>query len=275
MAGTWADEHFDFDNVLAPRATGTSKPALLLTAPRAHPTAPARRAARSSPSAVGYVTRRRKLLLFPALVGAIRRGVGRVLRRRGRSMSTIGETWNELDALLRERGGPEWGYLRGPAEDAQMAAAEAVFGRALPPEVRASMLVHDGEGPAGGVVRGWRLLPASEMVAKWRRWQRLLDGGDLRARSVDPDPGVQAVAWHPAWIPVTESGHGDHHCIDLAPTEGGTAGQVIVVWHDEVARRVVASSFHDLIRKLRDDIAAGRAVVDKRGFVSDRPIPRQ
>jgi len=36
--------------------------------------------------------------------------------------------------------------------------------------------------------------------------------------------------------PLTDSGSGDRHCLDLDPAPGGSVGQVILMWHDSPER---------------------------------------
>lgn len=59
--------------------------------------------------------------------------------------------------------------------------------------------------------------------------------------------------WQPTWISITYNGCGDHHCLDLAPTNEGKIGQIISMWHDSEERDIFANNFKQwfehLVRK--------------------------
>ena len=118
-----------------------------------------------------------------------------------------------------------------------IAAAEASLGMALPAEVRAFYLAHDGGPPNALVCGGRELLSLARMVRQWRSWKEAFDAGAFD-EDVDPDEGVQGVGWIPQWIPITHDFGGNHDMIDLAPAKGGTMGQIVAVWHDDVARTI-------------------------------------
>jgi cell wall assembly regulator SMI1 len=145
-----------------------------------------------------------------------------------------------------QRAGPT---LPPPASAAAIAALEAKLGFALPDDVRAFYLAHDG-GPddhesfiaAPGEDYGRELLSIERIAGEWAIWKDLLDKGTFEANDHGkPDPGVQQKWWIPQWVPVTYDGSGNHHIIDVAPAAGGTVGQILSFWHDDAPRTVVAS----------------------------------
>ena len=56
---------------------------------------------------------------------------------------------------------------------------------------------------------------------------------------------------------MTYNGGGDHHCLDLAPAPGGDVGQIIRMWHDDVARCVEARSFRAWLEAYADELEHG------------------
>jgi hypothetical protein len=65
----------------------------------------------------------------------------------------------------------------------------------------------------------------------WRMLERLRAEGTFATwppREATPDNGfVQFTWWHPGWLPLAMDSAGNLYCIDLAPAERGTIGQVI------------------------------------------------
>ena len=50
--------------------------------------------------------------------------------------------------------------------------------------------------------------------------------------------------------------------IDMDPTEHGTAGQIIQMWHDDAAREKVADSLREFLQNYVRDLEAGLYVLD-------------
>ena len=88
----------------------------------------------------------------------------------------------------------------------------------------------------------FRLLRLKDVIREWRIWNKLLAAGEFRGRRSLSSPGVREDWYHPGWIPVTADGLGNHHCIDLSPAPGGRIGQIILMWHDQEARPLVAGT---------------------------------
>ena len=90
----------------------------------------------------------------------------------------------------------------------------------------------------------------------------------------EPEEGVADDSddwWNPKWVPLTYSGSGDHHCVDLAPTPDREVGQIILMYHDVPTRQVVARSFGAWLEAVANDLEAGRYVYDEdryRGLVN-------
>lgn len=160
------------------------------------------------------------------------------------------------------------GLAAGASED-DIEEAEADLEHALPADVRASLLRHngqlirdDGEPIGGGLLDGWALRGIADIVPEWRMLNGSLEGGDI-PKSIEADPEVRPVWWNPAWIPITADGAGNAHCIDLDPAPGGTAGQIIYFFYDAPERALVAASFREWLTDLADDLENGRQVYSK------------
>lgn len=136
--------------------------------------------------------------------------------------------------------------LNPPAIDADLATLEQQLGVTLPAEYLQMLQQHNGQrGLGDGLFDGQEFLSTQNVFAQWRIWKGLHDTGAFDGQRSSPAPGVRADWWNPRWIPFTHDGGGNHLCLDLDPAEGGTAGQVITVWHDSGERALAGSSFGD------------------------------
>lgn len=127
-----------------------------------------------------------------------------------------------------------------------IAKLEKRLGFALPEDVRAFYLAHDG-GPKDmdGFIDGEReLLSVARIASEWGTWKELLDNGTFGENNHgEPGRGVQKKWWIAEWVPVSYDGSGNHHVVDVAPAPRGKHGQIVDFWHDEASRKVVAPSF--------------------------------
>ena len=169
------------------------------------------------------------------------------------------EIWNRIEAWLNANAPEVAAGLNPPASPDELADTERELGVRFPESVRASFLRHDGQSPdSPGLLDGWEWLSLERVRTEWRVWKELLDDGTFAESESDADGlQVQREWWHPAWIPLTYSGSGDHHCVDLAPGPLGTPGQIIEMWHDEGSRGVVAPSFEAWLADFANELEAG------------------
>lgn len=119
------------------------------------------------------------------------------------------------------------------ASKATIAKVERELGLALPADVREFYLRHDG---AGGDERfnGCRLYSITQALAQRATLQSYAEGG--------------AHAFDPTWLPLTDDGAGNHHCVALS---GKIAGQIMDFDHETGAGRKVFASFTNLLQKAR------------------------
>ncbi|WP_249180811.1 SMI1/KNR4 family protein [Burkholderia cenocepacia] len=154
------------------------------------------------------------------------------------------DTWQWLDAAFAADASRLPGGLNGPASDDDIAALQVALGATLPDALVDSLRIHDGQAALGEAFSGSdALLSAREILAQWRIWKGLVDAGDFGDMTSEPDAGIADDWYNLKWIPFTHDGSGNHLCVDLDPAEGGVAGQVIRVWHDDARRERIARSF--------------------------------
>lgn len=132
------------------------------------------------------------------------------------------EAWAKAWKTARTR---SWNAeIRLPASAGKKAldAAEKTLGAKLPGDVRSFYELHDGAGE-DECFRGCRLYGIEEAVAK-RQWLLTIDGAPFDA----------------AWLPLTDDGAGNHHCVVLT---GPKAGTMVDFDHEVGGGRVLAKSF--------------------------------
>jgi cell wall assembly regulator SMI1 len=173
------------------------------------------------------------------------------------------QLWSRIEAWLCAHAPAIAVALNPPARAEDIEATERFFGVTFPDDVRSSYLRHDGQTyDSPGLLEGWEWLSLGRIRDEWGTWKDLLDHGEFEGIRSDGDR-VRVVDdwWNPRWIPVTYSGTGDHHCLDFAPGPGGTPGQIIMMWHDDGARPVVAPGFGAWLARFADELEAGEFVL--------------
>jgi cell wall assembly regulator SMI1 len=176
-------------------------------------------------------------------------------------MKTI---WDRIHVWLAEHAPEVLASLRPPATNEQVRAAEEAMGVHFPADVKACYRIHDGQGAVEGeyeppgFLYGWEWHSLEDVLGEWRTHKELVDDGtftsDIRSNPRGP---IRDDWWHPKWIPLTANGGGDHHCLDLAPKRGGRVGQIIIWWHDDSHRVVLARSLTQWLADFADELEAG------------------
>ncbi|HEY4453137.1 MAG TPA: SMI1/KNR4 family protein, partial [Pseudonocardiaceae bacterium] len=115
-------------------------------------------------------------------------------------MDDVERSWQRIENWLRDNAPDTYATLNPPASEAAIAAAEEFVGVAFPPDVVASLRVHDGvaAGPAEFDLAG-RYSPSSVARIK-SNWQMLTDL--LLDQFKDDD--MSGYWWHPQWVPIAE-----------------------------------------------------------------------
>lgn len=152
------------------------------------------------------------------------------------------------------------------ASDADFAALEALIGASLPEDFKSLYRSYNGQtDEAGYLFDAEEWLSLERIADEWQIWKDLYDDGTFAENGEDQgsepdDPAIEVVWWSPMWIPFTYDGSGNHLCVDLAPTESGTVGQVVRMWHDDSERSLEAKSFGAWIEQYVTALEAGEYV---------------
>jgi tetratricopeptide (TPR) repeat protein len=88
-------------------------------------------------------------------------------------------------------------------------------------------------------------------------WTGLLDDNAFADFTSQPQPAIRNDWFNKLWIPITYDRSFNNFCIDLAPTDYGSEGQIITLWHDSPEREIVAMSFDSFLTAFAQDLQDG------------------
>ena len=154
----------------------------------------------------------------------------------------LSHTFHRLRASLAETFPELIETLNGPVNSALLASFEQELGCPLPPSVRESLLIADGQdmdSGCNGLFFGLYLLPLDEVIREWTFWRQAEHDPDagqnpalLATMASIPPNWIQGLYACRGWIPLISDRTGNYVGVDLAPGPGGHYGQVIVFGRD-------------------------------------------
>ncbi|MDI2127608.1 ankyrin repeat domain-containing protein [Yinghuangia seranimata] len=152
----------------------------------------------------------------------------------------------------------------GPAGPDAVTKLEDAVGEFLTADFRAYLRLFGGHAGLG--VFEYEGLSVAGMMERRRSLEQLRETGTFDTwppRELDPERArVRFAWWHPGWVPFAADGGGNLWCIDLAPPEHGTRGQVFA-WEEHAGPlNPRASSFERFLSDYRDELLSGRHAYD-------------
>lgn len=164
--------------------------------------------------------------------------------------------WTRLDRWFEVNHPRVLQTLNPGASPEEIEAVERSIGQTLPPDVRASLAIHNGglQHP----ILGDDLLSTPQVIAEWREWRGLESYNEEFRWSMESFPeGAVALDYaNSGWIPLTQGGS-DYLGIDLAPGPSGSVGQVMNFGRDEEHKCVLASGWAEFLADLATFLESG------------------
>ena len=184
----------------------------------------------------------------------------------------VSESWVRIVSWLRSNAPSELENLGRPATLDELEAAALQLGLPLPRDFKDFLQIVNGTRPEGAssaifaAGNEWDMafspLSLAEIVDAWSMQKDLLEMGDFAGLEATASEGVAGDWWNAGWIPFAGNGGGDYYCLDTAPADGGTVGQVISHSHESGERAKLANSLAEYLDELAVALEAGTFVHD-------------
>lgn len=145
-------------------------------------------------------------------------GIGAVTAVPDAVTQRVNAVWQRIETWLAAHAPVSEAALAAPASPAQLGETHQRTGVALPPELVASLLRHDGMGTGGGELLPpiYRPISAADIGTQAKALCDVLTSG--------PDEGV-GVWWHGGFVPFAVDGAGDVLFLDQRPGHDGKLGE--------------------------------------------------
>lgn len=175
----------------------------------------------------------------------------------------VHEQWDRLERWMMDHTGRSLG-LRAGASESDIAELEQRMGLGLPPDMRASLLAHDGQetddtiafSPCGGFYGS-----VESIGEKWSDDQELAEEFPLSLSETQDEGRILDGVFSVRRIPIAGAPYwdGDNTYLDFAPGPKGTPGQVIQLT-SECDFVVLASSVSEYLDRLIQTLESGALV---------------
>ena len=148
----------------------------------------------------------------------------------------VSDLWRRLETWVGITGAPSLSLNPGASEKA-IAAAEKAMKLSFPPDVRASLAVHDGQATEGGApVFPWMpgcppLLPLARIVERWKEEQDFAAKRQPKKEWFDAGGKLKGGVYRTGRIPIAGPVRkdGERTFLDMDPGPAGTRGQLITM----------------------------------------------
>lgn len=184
------------------------------------------------------------------------------------------DLWQRLERFFAAREQPL--ALRPGASEAEIARVEAALGQRLPDDLRASLLIHDGEDWQQGIrwlLDGMVWLPVAGILTSWQEQQTYYArwGEDEYVNDYQDEDRIRNVIFHPRRIPIAEQEGVCGLWLDFTPGPSGIVGQVIMDI-TECDFIVLAPTFRAFLARYLELLETGVYVYDAETY--DRVVPQ-
>ncbi|HUQ02289.1 MAG TPA: hypothetical protein VM261_07305 [Kofleriaceae bacterium] len=151
----------------------------------------------------------------------------------------VGELWRRLETWVATTGAPPLSLSPGASEKA-IAAAEKTMKLAFPPDVRASLAIHDGQvAEVGAQIFPWMpgcppMLSVARIVERWKEEQDLAAKKQPKKELLDATGKLKSGLYRTGRIPLAgpldpRRRDGERTFLDMDPGPAGVRGQLITM----------------------------------------------
>lgn len=177
--------------------------------------------------------------------------------------TTIDDLWCRIERVLKTHAPNTATTLAPPASERELADLESAIRLTLPPDLRASLKIHNGQidpTRCHAFCGEGILLSTSKIADRWRMVTEIDEDSRF-----DYAPG-QGPWWKTTCIPFTDA-EGNMLCVDMDPALEDRMGEVVCHVHDGEIERGLGTSFKDWLSSLADRLDAGRFRMDDYGYL--------
>jgi cell wall assembly regulator SMI1 len=177
----------------------------------------------------------------------------------------VAASWKRIVAWIGNNA-PGWTPLQPPATVGQIEDAERALGFRLPEDLRESYTSHNGSGDLFPTAQTetYSALPLEELVDHWKMQKELVEKREFADLEPKSEPGIKNDWWNIGWVPFAWNGGGDYYCVDIAPGDGGTPGQVITHNHENGEHKRLAPSLREWLSQFASDLEDGLFRLDEK-----------
>ncbi|MBP3955266.1 SMI1/KNR4 family protein [Gemmata sp. G18] len=166
--------------------------------------------------------------------------------------------WVRLENWCRQHYPALLEALAPGATGEEIEELERAIGQPLPPDVRESFAIHNGNN---SFIFGCELQTTQGAAHDWQIWRDVAGHNEeFRDRHKSFPVGAVALDYTNAgWVPLTRDAGGNHIGVDLAPGPAGTVGQVIIFGRDEDQKCASASGWAEFLADYATFLESGAA----------------
>ena len=171
----------------------------------------------------------------------------------------VNAAWDRIEKWFSEKA-PDM-ELGAGAGAADITALETHIGVALPEELKASLMRHNG-------VENWtkgELLSTGRIKNEWDWRSGLAEDEGYGERPGEDNEFIKNCWFDNSWIPIDADGGGNGACLDLNPGPKGTVGQILDLDHESGPSGPLFSDFAAYLEKAAEELEGGKFRMNEKG----------
>lgn len=164
-------------------------------------------------------------------------------------------SWPQLKLWLKDHANAIYKDLNAEADQRTIMELEENIGVLLPKSFKNYLQSNNGQfGTTGPVLmQDWELMNIKFIIKTWQMHNDIYDEENNYKREDQSQKTVPY--WRDSkWVPFANNGAGDYLCLDLNPGPKGVVGQIIIFWHTNSIRQVIARDWDQLLDQFLKDL---------------------